>query len=97
MNPILAPPGTFPVGPTAYCSPSAFDGCTASGSNGVASMAVASGVTSLIGIAFTFQLSDLDSVGITSHFEIVNFPEPTRAALLALGLGGVLLMGRRIA
>jgi len=99
MNPILAAPGTFPVGSTADCSPFAFNGCTASGSNGVASMAVASGVTSLIGIAFTFQLSDGDSVGITSRFEIVNVPEPTSAALLALGLGlgGLLLMGRRTA
>ena len=60
-------------------------------------MGVASGVTSLIGITFTFQLSEGDSVGITSRFEIVNVPEPTSAALLALGLGGLLLMGRRTA
>ena len=53
MNPIF--PGTIPI-TTADCFPS-FPGCTATSSNGVASLAVTPGVASFIGITLTFQLS----------------------------------------
>jgi hypothetical protein len=91
MNPIF--PGTLPI-TTADCFPS-FPGCSATSSNGVASLAVAPGVATLIGLTLTFQLSPGDSVGITSRFEIVNVPEPATAALLALGLGAALALARR--
>lgn len=91
MNPIF--PGTLPI-TTADCFPS-FPGCSATSSNGVASLAVTPGVATLIGLTLTFQLSPGDSVGITSRFEIVNVPEPATAALLALGLGAALALARR--
>jgi hypothetical protein len=89
MNPIF--PGTLPI-TTADCFPS-FPGCSATSSNGVASLGVTPGVASVIGLTLTFQLSPGDSVGITSRFEIVNVPEPATGALLALG--AALALARR--
>jgi hypothetical protein len=92
MNPVA--PGTLPI-TTADCLPFSFPGCTATSSNGVASLAVAPGVASAIGITLTFQLSAGDSAGMTSRFEITNVPEPTTAALLGVALLGLVAARRR--
>jgi hypothetical protein len=91
MNPIT--PGTLPI-TTADC-PFPFAGCTATSANGVASLGVAPGVATLIGLTLTFQLSPGDSVGMTSRFEIV--PEPATAVLLGVGLVVLALARRRSA
>ena len=92
MNPVF--PGTIPI-TTADCT-IPFAGCTATSSNGVASLGVAPGSTSLIGLVITFQLSAGDSVGITSRFEIANVvPEPSIVALLGVGVVSLVFARRR--
>lgn len=87
----LTPPAV-PI-TTADCSPFASPGCTATSSDGVASMAVPFDTANEIEIILRFSLSPGDSVGITSRFEIV--PEPTTGMLLGLGLTGLAATGRR--
>lgn len=48
-----------------------------------------------IGIRIQFDLSPGDSAGVTSVFNIVAIPEPVSGALLASGLLGLALAGRR--
>jgi hypothetical protein len=76
---------SFPGGP----------GCTATTSEGIASLLLPPGSATLIGIKLQFTLSPGDSVGITSRFEII--PEPTTLLLFGAGMVGLALSRRRAA
>jgi hypothetical protein len=51
--------------------------------------------TTSIGITLRFTLTPGDQASITSVFNVIAVPEPTTAALLGLGLAGLLVAGRR--
>lgn len=87
----LNPPG-LPID-LADCLPFVNPGCSATGSDGIASLGVTPGLATQIGITLTFDLSAGDSAGITSRFEIV--PEPGTAMLFASGLFGLGIARRR--
>jgi hypothetical protein len=68
-------------------------GCSQSASENFASGPAGPGVATQIGITLEFNLTPGDSAGLTSRFEIE--PEPTTALLLASGLVGLGVLGRR--
>jgi hypothetical protein len=78
----------------AACSFPGGPGCSATTSEGIASLLLPPGSATLIGIKLAFTLSPGDSIGITSRFEII--PEPGTMLLLGTALAG-LAVRRRLA
>ena len=52
-------------------------------------------VASSIGIRYNFNLTAQDSASFTGVFVVEPIPEPATAALFAVGLGGLAVIGRR--
>jgi hypothetical protein len=68
-------------------------GCSNTASVNFPSGPAGPGVATAIGITLEFTLSPGDSAGLTSRFEIT--PEPGTVLLLASGLAGLVVVGRK--
>lgn len=76
------------------CTP-AFCSTTDSASFGIPVPIIGPGALSSIGITVQFTLTPGDSAGVTSVFNIIAVPEPGTAILMAIGVVGLSLAGRR--
>jgi hypothetical protein len=77
-------------------APYAGGSATASASAGLPGATIASiAANGTISITHTFTLTPGDSVGLTSFYQVVAVPEPSRLALAATGAVGLFALGRR--